>query len=131
MNDWGLPQAYYKIQRGLRVQFSKAGRFADVQAITAETNLNVEAAKVRHEVLQRLHHCDTLMANHAMEDHLNAHAKEGDKHDEAECHAETECGRRQAAHSMDPDHEDSGAPMVVVATGVLGLGIDIAEGYLI
>ena len=32
---------------------------------------------------------------------------------------------------MDPDNEDSGATMVVVATGMLGLGKHIAEWYLI
>lgn len=76
-----MPQAHYKLLIELIMPSSKAGRFADLHATAAETNLNVEAAKVGHEVLQRLHHCDTLMANHAMEDHLNAHAKEGDKHD--------------------------------------------------
>lgn len=57
----------------------RAGHFADFHAIAAESYLDVEAAKVGHEVLQRFHHRDALMANHPMEYHLDAHAEEGDK----------------------------------------------------
>lgn len=120
-----------QVSKDSQCPLQKLGSFGNCEVIAAETNLDVETAKVSHEVLQRFHHCHTLMADYSVENHLDAQAKDGDEYSCAKCHAETECGRSQADHPMNPDHEDGGAPMVVVTTGMLGLGIDVAEWYLI
>ncbi len=70
------------------------------------------------------------MAKHPMEDHLYAQTKGDDDWHCDQSQDRVVGGWSQEAHAMDPDHEQRGAPVMVVLHRMLALSINIAEGNL-
>ena len=91
-------------------------------------DLYVEDPKVGHGVLPPFRSTEGLVAQHAVKHHLNAKAKYDNDGDCDSCQSRAVVFGCQKAHAVDPDHEACCSPVMVVASCMLGLSVDVAEG---
>jgi len=105
----------------------KRARLMSSQGTQQIAHLDVENAKVGHGVLPPFRGAESLVAEHAVEDHLNPQPKQDNYWHRDHRQNRAVCGRPQKAHTMNPDHEERCAPVVIVLHGVLGLSIHTAE----
>ena len=105
----------------------KTAGLVSLQAPQQTAHLDVENAKVGHGVFPPFRGAESLVAEHAVENHLNPQPKQDDYGDCDHRQHRAVCGGPQKAHTMDPDHEECCAPVVIVLHGVLGLRVHVAE----